>query len=244
MKMKWMALSGMIVLALLLAACSPAVEPPQAMEDKPVVEATMEDTAPVQDDMKSDEPAEEMASEDEKDDMEQPAVDAEMKEEDMSDAPSGDVAMDMPDWFKTELVNVSTGETFRMADFQGKVVLIETMAMWCSNCLKQQQQVKALHELMGERDDFVSVGLDIDINEDADTLAKYVERNSFDWIYTVVPAEVGRDLGNLYGNQFLNPPSTPMLIIDAKGEVHPLPFGIKSAEKLLEALEPFLTDSM
>jgi thiol-disulfide isomerase/thioredoxin len=142
------------------------------------------------------------------------------------------------------LVNVSTGETFRIADFQGKVVLVETMAMWCSNCLKQQQQVKALHELMGERDDFISVGLDIDINEDAGTLAKYVERNSFDWIYVVVPAEVGRDLGNLYGNQFLNPPSTPMLIIDAKGEVHPLPFGIKSAEKLLEALEPFLTDSM
>jgi thiol-disulfide isomerase/thioredoxin len=244
MKIKWMALSGMIILALLLAACSPAVEPTQAMEDKPAVETTMEDTAPVQDDMKSDTPAEVMASEEEKDEMEQPAVDDEMNEEDMMDAPSSDAAMDMPDWFKTELVNVSTGETFRIADFQGKVVLVETMAMWCSNCLKQQQQVKALHELLGERDDFVSVGLDIDINEDAATLAKYVERNSFDWIYTIVPAEVGRDLGNLYGNQFLNPPSTPMLIIDAKGEVHPLPFGIKSAEKLLEALEPFLTDSM
>jgi thiol-disulfide isomerase/thioredoxin len=244
MKIKWMALSGMIILALLLAACSPAVEPPQAMEDKPAVETTMEDTAPVQDDMKSDGPAEEMASEDEKDEMDQPAVDAEEKEEDMMDAPSSDAVMDMPDWFKTELVDVSTGETFRIADFQGKVVLVETMAMWCSNCLKQQQQVKALHELMGERDDFVSIGLDIDINEDAGTLAKYVERNSFDWIYAIVSAEVGRDLGNLYGNQFLNPPSTPMLIIDAKGEVHPLPFGIKSAEKLLEALEPFLTDSM
>jgi PBP1b-binding outer membrane lipoprotein LpoB len=54
MKMKWMALSGMIILALLLAACSPAVEAPQAMEDKPAVETTMEDTAPVQDEMKSD----------------------------------------------------------------------------------------------------------------------------------------------------------------------------------------------
>jgi hypothetical protein len=244
MKMKWMALSGMIILALLLAACSPAVESQEAMEDKPVVETTMEDTAPVEDEMKADEAAKEMTSEDEKDEMEQPAVDAEMNEEDMADEPSGEAAMDMPDWFKTELVNVSTGETFRIADFQGKVVLVETMAMWCSNCLKQQQQVKALHELLGERDDFVSVGLDIDINEDEATLAKYVERNSFDWIYAIVPAEVGRDLGNLYGNQFLNPPSTPMLIIDAKGEVHPLPFGIKSAEKLLEALEPFLTDSM
>jgi hypothetical protein len=61
-----------------------------------------------------------MASEDEKDEMEQPAVDAEMNEEDMADAPSDEAAMDMPDWFKTELVNVSTGETFRIADFSGQ----------------------------------------------------------------------------------------------------------------------------
>jgi hypothetical protein len=60
----------------------------------------------------------------------------------------------------------------------------------------------------------------------------------------VISAEIGRELGMLYGNQFLNPPSTPMLIIDSNGEAHPLPFGIKSAEKLLEALQPFLDDSM
>ena len=36
------------------------------------------------------------------------------------------------------------------------------MAQWCSNCLKQQTQVKALHELMGETPDFISVGLDAD----------------------------------------------------------------------------------
>ena len=62
----------------------------------------------------------------------------------------------------------------------------------------------------------------------------------FDWVYAVAPPEVSRELGQLYGDQFLNPPATPMLIIDQHGEVHPLPFGIKSAGDLQEALEPFL----
>jgi adenosyl cobinamide kinase/adenosyl cobinamide phosphate guanylyltransferase len=241
MKMKWIALSWMIVLSLVAAACSPAAQAPQVMEE-PVAESAMEKETP-------------MAGDTSGEDMQPEAADDMMKAEDESDAAGMDddemnaeseaqSMRDSPDWFKAEMVNVSSGETFRMDDFHGKVVLVETMAMWCSNCLKQQQQVKALHDLLGERDDFVSVGLDIDINEDAAMLAKYVERNGFDWVYTVVPAEVGRELGNLYGSQFLNPPATPMMIIDANGQVHPLPFGIKSAEKLLEALEPFLNDSM
>jgi hypothetical protein len=32
-----------------------------------------------------------------------------------------------------------------------------------------------------------------------------------------------------------------MFIIDAQGEVHPLPFGVKSAQELQESLEPFLS---
>ncbi|MCK7526838.1 MAG: hypothetical protein MZV64_59190 [Ignavibacteriales bacterium] len=37
------------------------------------------------------------------------------------------------------------------------------------------------------------------------------------------PADVSREIASLYGDQFLNPPSTPMLIIDRKGVAHPLP---------------------
>jgi hypothetical protein len=149
-----------------------------------------------------------------------------------------------PDWFKVTLTDARSGESFSIAGFKGQVVLVETLAMWCSNCLKQQGQVSALHDLLGERDDFVSLGIDIDPNENLDTLKTYIENNGFSWNYTVAPAEVAREIGQLYGDQFLNPPSTPMLIIDSHGEVHPLPFGIKSAEELLEALEPFLSKSM
>ena len=56
--------------------------------------------------------------------------------------------------------------------------------------------------------------------------------------------EVSREIAQLYGDLFLNPPSTPMLIVDRKGGAHPLPFGIKSAESLQEALAPFLNEGM
>ena len=54
------------------------------------------------------------------------------------------------------------------------------------------------------------------------------------------PRELSLQLSQLYGDQFLNPPSTPMLIVDRQGAVHPLPFGIKDAATLKAALEPFL----
>jgi cytochrome oxidase Cu insertion factor (SCO1/SenC/PrrC family) len=160
------------------------------------------------------------------------------------DGMSEDTLVMTPDWFKASLTNVKTGETFTVDDFKGKVVLVETLAMWCSNCLKQQKQVQALHDLIGERDDFVSLGIDIDPNENAEALRTYTSNNGFDWVYTVAPTEVAREIGQLYGDQYLNPPSTPMLIIDREGEVHLLPFGIKNAESLLVALQPFLDAEM
>lgn len=149
-----------------------------------------------------------------------------------------------PAWFGVPLIEVASGKDFTVGDLKGKVVLVETMAIWCSNCLKQQQQVKALHDLLGENDDFTSLGLDIDLFEQTQDLKAYIERQGFDWVYAVAPPDVSQEIGQLYGNQFLNPPSTPMLIIDRSGEVHPLPFGIKSAEELLTLLQPFLDDSL
>jgi len=155
-----------------------------------------------------------------------------------------DVMVDLPAWFGATLVDVRTGQPFTINDLQGKVILVETLATWCSNCLKQQNQVLALHDLLGERDDFVSVGLSIDPNEEASVLMKYVDERGFDWIYAIAPAEVSNEIARLYGDQFLNPPSTPMLIIDSHGEVHLLPFGIKDAQDLLDALQPFLDGEM
>lgn len=149
-------------------------------------------------------------------------------------------AMVLPAWFSVQLSDARTGATFTLADWQGKVILVEAFAVWCPKCLQQQQNVKTLHGLLGQRDDFVSVGLGVDPNEDTALLQSYLTQHGFDWAYAVAPTAVARELGQLYGDQFLNPTATPMLIIDRHGEAHLLPFGIKSADDLYTALEPFL----
>jgi thiol-disulfide isomerase/thioredoxin len=154
-----------------------------------------------------------------------------------------DESMMAPTWFGMALSDVTTQESFTINDLKGKVILVETLAQWCPNCLQQQKQVLELHKLLGESSDFVSLGLDIDANEDSASLKAYIDKNGFAWRYAVAPADVSREIGNLYGSQFLNPSSTPMFIIDRHGEVHPLPFGIKSAEDLLEAIKPYLMDA-
>jgi thiol-disulfide isomerase/thioredoxin len=152
--------------------------------------------------------------------------------------------VETPDWFDFTLVDVRTGQPFTINDLQGKVVLVETLAMWCSSCLQQQVQVKTLKDRLSANEDFVSVGLDIDINENADDLKAYTEKNGFDWLYAIAPVEVAREISNLYGAQFLNPPSTPILVIDKSGQVHLMPFGIKSADTLNDFISPFLSNGM
>jgi cytochrome oxidase Cu insertion factor (SCO1/SenC/PrrC family) len=145
-------------------------------------------------------------------------------------------------WFDMELTDVVTGETFTMNDFAGKVVLVETMAMWCPNCLVQANEVRKMHEALGNPEDLVSVSLDVDFNEDEASLKEYVEQYDFDWRFSVAPLQVARALGNLYSAQYLNPPLSPMLIIDRNGEVHLLDYGKKDAETLQKILKPFLAN--
>ena len=247
----------LLIIALVIAACgspAPAAQPQQqapaeeVMKDDEAMaggeemsgEAMKDDEAMAGEKEMSDEAMaeEEMSGEAIKDD-EAMAGEEEMSGEAMAD----DQAMEAPAWFEAELTNVNTGETFKITDFQDKVVLVETMAVWCSNCLRQQGEVQSLLGLLGDQPNLVSVALDIDPHETNDTLKAHTDKNGFDWVYAVAPAEVSRDISQLYGGQFLNPPSTPMLIIDRHGEAHPLPFGHKSAQSLEEALLPFLSEA-
>jgi len=159
----------------------------------------------------------------------------------MPEKPTGEAMMDAAAWTGAALTNANTGESFSLAGFKGKVVLVEMMAQWCPTCKQQQAEIKSLHEKLGMPPDLVTVSLDIDPNEDAATLKTYTANNGFDWIYAVAPAGVSHEIGSLYGDQFLNPPSTPMLIIDRKGEIHLLPFGVKRADDLMKAIQPYLS---
>ena len=217
-----------LVMGLALTACAgdvPSSDGVMEMND----DAMMDDDATMDDEtMKDDDMAESSM-----DDSEMDSEDAMMEDEMMA-----------PGWFSVALQDVNSGNTFSIEDFKGKVVLVETMAVWCSNCLRQQREVQALHSALADREDFISIALDIDPNENADILRNFAMNNGFDWLYAIAPAEVANELGQLYGQQFLNPPSTPILLIDRHGDVHTLPFGIKSAGDLQTSIEQLLDGDM
>lgn len=227
MKIKQIMFTLILLFAFLVTACG-GTTTDEAMMEKPDQTSAMEEEA-----MSSGEDAmmeKEDSSEEESMMEEKPA--------------SEEAMMESPAWISAALTDVRTGQTFSIQDFKGKVVLVEPMAVWCPKCLQQQRQVQALHAQLGDRDDFISIGLGIDPNEDAAKLKDFVENQGFDWLYAVSPSDVSRDLSSLYGANFLNPPSTPMLLVDRHGAVHTLPFGIKSADELLQFIQPFLDEGV
>jgi thiol-disulfide isomerase/thioredoxin len=139
-------------------------------------------------------------------------------------------------WATALLTDVTTGEPFRIADLAGKVVIIETMAIWCSNCRVQQGEAKAALARL-PASSVVYVALDIDPNEDGPSLAAYREQNDFEGIYAIAGKDVARALAADFGDQVLNPPSTPMIIVGTDGAVTRTDFGIKSSDDIVATAE-------
>ena len=244
---KFTLILGSILLGVLaLTACASSQTVNNVMADDVQNNSTMmsEDMSDEMSDDKSDEMMNETADDMKEDEMADSSDDmmsdtASEDHQEMPDTAVEEVTTD-PTWLDYKFTDAVTGETFSISGFKGKVVLVETMAMWCSNCMKQQIQVRELHELLGERDDFIGIGIDVDLNEDLAMLATYVQKNDFSWLYSVASTEVLAGIQDSLGGQFLNPPSTPIVLFDKEGTAHALPFGIKSADELLSFVEPFL----
>lgn len=135
-----------------------------------------------------------------------------------------------------ELTDVRSGETFTLGELAASSgpVLLEPMAVWCSNCRAQQQEVVSAHQT----GTFSSVSLDVDLSESPEDLAAYADRDGFDWHFAMTDANLYRLLQDRFGVASTNPPSTPLIIIGADGTVRPLEFGrgTRGAEELLAEL--------
>lgn len=135
-------------------------------------------------------------------------------------------------WATAPLVDVATGQTFHIADHAGKVIIIETMAIWCTNCRAQQRDVQAaLARLPAGQ--VVYIVLDVDPSEDGASLAAYRTKNGFQGRYTVAGNAAARAFAADFGDQFLNPPSTPMLVVGSDGTVTRTSSGHKSVEDIV-----------
>jgi peroxiredoxin len=142
------------------------------------------------------------------------------------------VAYTAPDWTQLELVNARTGETFRLADFASKVVYVEPMATWCSNC---RRQLRAISEVVaqGNTNDVVFVALSVENDLPNETLAQYADDNGFDWTFAVATPELVQALITHFNNRSIsNPPTTPHFLISPSGTVSELLTGFSTAEDI------------
>ena len=152
-----------------------------------------------------------------------------------SDAPDDPTAAPTPVAFDDallaiELRDVRSGETFTLGELAADVpVIVETMAIWCTNCRQQMHQVTAAHELA----DFHSVSIDVEPSEIAEDLVAYAAREGFDWPFVLADAELATALRDRFGTEVLFPPGMPKLLVRTDGSVELLPLGdLLSADEI------------
>ena len=137
-------------------------------------------------------------------------------------------------WRDTVLTDIRTSKEFKISDFAGKPILLESFAVWCPTCLKQQKEIKTIAEEMG--DAIIHISLDTDPNEDSAKVLKHVNRNDFDWLYAISPIEMTRELTKVFGITFVNAPSAPVVLICEDQSYRFLENGVKKSDELLEEI--------
>lgn len=135
---------------------------------------------------------------------------------------------------KIELKDVKTGQKFTINQFD-KPILLESFAVWCPLCLKQQKEIKKLHSDPEFKDKFISISLDTDPNEDEQKVLQHITENNFDWHFAVSPRELTESLINEFGNNIVNAPQAPVVLI-CNNEVKQLKSGVKSIEELKDEI--------
>ncbi len=129
-----------------------------------------------------------------------------------------------------ELRDVRSGELFTLGELAADApVIVETMAIWCSNCRQQMHQVTAAHEMA----EFHSVSIDVEPSEIAEDLVAYADREDFDWPFVLADAELATALRDRFGTEVLFPPGMPKLLIRTDGSIELLPLGdLLSADEI------------
>jgi hypothetical protein len=133
-----------------------------------------------------------------------------------------------------ELVDVASGETFTIGQLAAsEPVLLETMAIWCTNCRAQMHNVVAAHN----QAEFHSVSLDVDPSEQPDDLAAYAEREGFDWRFAMADGELLATLRDRFGTAIAVPPSMPKVLFRTDGSIELVGLGeLYTAQQIADAI--------
>ena len=123
-----------------------------------------------------------------------------------------------------ELVDVY-GQTFKLSDHRGKVVILDLMATWCAPCEGMVKELRQVKEELGDSVVIVSVSVDI-VHDTDDVLRSYAKSKGITW--TVARDTVG--LADMFEVAFI----PTLVVIDPEGEVYLTHVGYAPASEVLQ----------
>lgn len=207
-----------LLLLLIVVACTPPVSEPAA-QPQPSSSQQVQTQVTI-----------EPAVENEEDSVAQESEVEESPEAEEESTTTADA--DLPVWMTIPLKNIQDGTTFTIAEKLDRPILLESFAVWCPTCTRQQQEVRFYHDLVG--DAIVSISLDTDPNEDEDRVREHIERHGFYWYYAVSPVELTQALIDDFGIGIVNAPRVPFILICPDGSYRQLQGGVKPVSVLEE----------
>ena len=142
---------------------------------------------------------------------------------------------DTNDWRNVELKDIKTGVPFKISDFKGKTILLQSFAVWCPTCKSQQDELDKLKNDVG--DDIEIVSIDTDPNEDKKRVIGHIDRFEYDWLFSIDQNKFAEKLVDEFGINVVNAPSSPVILIDKDQNSRLLRSGLKREDRLKEEID-------
>jgi thiol-disulfide isomerase/thioredoxin len=139
-------------------------------------------------------------------------------------------------WRDVTLTDIKTNLSFRISDFVGRKVLIESFALWCPSCLSEQRHLEKLKQELG--DDIVIISLDTDINEERSQVFDHIQKWGFDWLFAISPKELTDALIDDFGLEILDAKRAPVILVcEDQSSSSLLRMGVKPVEDLKNEID-------
>lgn len=130
------------------------------------------------------------------------------------------------------ILETFSGETYRLSDFQGSVVVVNFWASWCESCKPEAKDLEAAHQYYQPRGDVLFLGVDY-VDTEPEALS-YLEE--FQITYPNGP-----DLRTEISQAFRIRGVPETFIIDQNGLISHLQIGpFKSLEEIKSLIKPLL----
>ncbi len=134
-----------------------------------------------------------------------------------------DLSLKVPDWNFL----MSDDSLLSIRNYEGKYIVADLMATWCSSCAAQNVNLKELYETFG--DSILIISLSVDTADTISMMAEYKESKGLPWPH-------GLDSGGSFTNYFKIRSVPTLVIIDDAGYFRWVHVGIWDADDMIDTL--------